>query len=80
MLNMTPKRAATLLAYNWITGMGPNPYYMDAAQMSEVLEDDYNWKVTEKRRDATLVQLSKIMTPLENRLQDALEKAGIHTV
>lgn len=72
---MTPKRAAQLIVYHWITCGGTSPWYMDAEEMTLVTEDS-GYKVTEKRRDEIIRHVDKIMDPVKDRCAAALEKAG----
>lgn len=72
---MTPKRAAQMLIYHWLTCGGTSPWYMDNEEMTLVTADA-GYTVTDKRREEIIRHIDKMTEPLRQRCADALQKAG----
>lgn len=73
---MTPKRAAQVLIYSWLTIGGTSPWWMDNEEMNEKLQD-HGYKVTDKRRAEIIRHVESMTEPLRQRCMDSLEKVGI---
>ncbi|MGM1023516.1 MAG: hypothetical protein ACQEXV_24020 [Bacillota bacterium] len=73
---ITPKRAAQLIIYRWITCGGTSPWWMDCDEMT-LLTEDYGYKVTEKRREEIIRHVDAMTEPLRLRCVNNLGKAGI---
>lgn len=72
---MNPYRAALILMHNWVTMGTGNPKRMCIDDMNFWLSGmEYN--VTEKRREAILDHVEKMMEPIQQGLEDKLIKAG----
>lgn len=73
--NMTPKRAAQVLVYDWLTMGTGSPIWMDAEEMTDRLST-HGYKVTAKRREEVVRHVKAIIEPVRERMGVALEKAG----
>lgn len=74
-LNMTPKRAAVVLVYEWFMTGCNKPHHMTIEDMNAKL-DGWGYNVTEKRREKIIEQVDKIIAPMINRLQDKIQDMG----
>lgn len=74
-MNMTPRRAAMILTYDWIMTGGYSPHYMSTEDMNEKL-DGWEYNVTEKRRIEIIEHADKLTEPLKKRLQNAIQDMG----
>lgn len=73
MYKYSPKRAAMVILDAWLSSGSRSPWFMDTDDMMEACHQ-YGWKITEKRREAIIVHVDKIIGPLKERIAGFIER------
>lgn len=70
---LTPKRAAELLVYEWLNGMIDHPVTLDAEDMTRFLLQ-YEYNVTNRRREQILEKVEDLISPLREKLAGSIQR------
>ncbi|MFD1175361.1 hypothetical protein ACFQ3W_03485 [Paenibacillus puldeungensis] len=72
-IKLTPKRAALILLADWLNGTQQSPWYMELDEMNYQLEQ-WNYKVTEKRRELIIHHVEKIVGPFRDKIANKVSR------
>ena len=69
----SPKKAAVILLRDYTLTGGVHPQRMTKEDMTTALQD-FDWRITDKRRESILRQTENVLAPLMHRLDKLIDK------